>query len=334
MIKRILYLGYYIKQLEKDKFSKFVNHVTKLTEISKLRLYSDMLLSSVKYNISLIEYFLFRFYELSSEERATFAGTGFMYEYQLKMNPKSKRRVLSDKLQFLNVYRDYVLHKYVSLKDLSNNPKLTQQILENPSGKVVLKSADGQCGRGIEVRIASDFTPESLIARLKETENDFVEEFVVQHPNLNSLSPSGLNTVRVITQINKNHGVEIIAARLRISINSAIDNMAAGNAAAFVNPVTGIVEGAAVYSDITKSQIEVHPLTGIRIIGFQVPFWEETLEMVRSAALLDISNRSIGWDVAITLQGPELIEGNHDWCKLLWQLPAKRGLKNDLTAHL
>ena len=49
--------------------------------------------------------------------------------------------------------------------------------------------------------------------------------------------------------------------------------------------------------------------------------------MVETASLLHPENSSIGWDVVITPQGPSLIEGNHDWCKLVWQLPVRRGLK-------
>jgi hypothetical protein len=56
--------------------------------------------------------------------------------------------------------------------------------------------------------------------------------------------------------------------------------------------------------------------------------------MVRKAAVLFPENRSIGWDIAITKDGPELIEGNHNWCKLLWQLPVKQGLKKDLEKNL
>lgn len=41
-------------------------------------------------------------------------------------------------------------------------------------------------------------------------------------------------------------------------------------------------------------------------------------------------NRSIGWDIVITPEGPGLIEGNHDWCKLVWQLPVGRSLKQML----
>ena len=199
---------------------------------------------------------------------------------------------------------------------------------------MVLKSSDGQCGIGIEVRNTKDLTPVTLIRRLKETANDFVEEFVTQHDDLMTLSPSGLNTIRIITQLNHQNEVDILGARLRITVNSSVDNLAAGNIAAPINIETGQVEDAGVYSDITKHDESIHPLTAIPIKGFQIPFWPETLSMIKQAASRNKNNRSIGWDVAITNQGPELIEGNHDWCKLLWQLPVKKGLKPVLESYL
>ena len=43
--------------------------------------------------------------------------------------------------------------------------------------------------------------------------------------------------------------------------------------------------------------------------------------------------RSIGWDIVITENGPGFIEGNHDWCKLLWQLPVNTGMKSVLESY-
>jgi hypothetical protein len=56
--------------------------------------------------------------------------------------------------------------------------------------------------------------------------------------------------------------------------------------------------------------------------------------LAKEAALFDKSNRSIGWDIVVTETGPGLIEGNHDWCKLVWQLPVLKGLKPVLERHL
>ena len=156
---------------------------------------------------------------------------------------------------------------------------------------------------------------------------DLVESRVAQHPALQTLSPSGVNTVRIFTCLDGNDRCQILGCRLRISVNSPVDNMAAGNLAASVEEETGRVYGPGVYSDITRAPEALHPVTGISIKNFQIPFWPETLAMVREASELHTQNRSIGWDIVITSEGPGLIEGNHDWCKLVWQLPVGRGLK-------
>ena len=333
MIKRVLYLAYYYKKLDKPKLKKFMDYVMKKKNISKLNLWKKIIRASLEYNISILEYFLFKFYEISDKEKETFAGTGYMYEYQLKMNPKKHREILKNKLLFLKEYAPFIKHHFLSLEEIENNSQKLNAILKNHTGKIVLKSNTGQCGIGIEVRNGNEFTKETLIKRLKDTGNDFVEDYVQQHQKLDELSPSGLNTIRIITQLTKDSNVEILGARLRITINSSIDNLAAGNIAAPINLETGIVEDSGVYSDITKEEEYKHPVTGVMIVGFKVPFWKESMQLVKDAALLHKENRSIGWDVAITDKGPELIEGNHDWCKLLWQLPIKKGLKPILEKY-
>ena len=255
-----------------------------------------------------------------------------MYEYQLLMNPKSKREVLEDKIRFLSHFKPFVRRSFVRLDDLQNHPDLARKLLGNAPGKMVLKGSRGQVGKEVEVVKAADFTPESLVRHMQTKGYDLAEEYVLQHPALMALSPSGLNTLRIFTQLHNGH-VELLGARLRVSVNSAVDNLGAGNLAAPIDPDTGRVNGPGVYSDITKSDEPVHPITRIPIEGFQVPFWPEALQMAKDAALFNTDNRSIGWDIAITPHGPELIEGNHNWCKLLWQLPVKKGLKEMLSKY-
>ena len=334
ILKRFFYLAYYFKELDWDKFNLFMRYVSTKHKISPIVLWGRILYSSLRYNISILEYFQFRFYEISDAEKESYAGTGFMYEYQLAMNPKPTRNVLEDKSIFLDEYSPFIKHKHVSLKQIDDNQNSLSEILSNDSGKIVMKNSFGQCGQGVVVLSTNGLTVDSLFREFEKTKNDLIEEFVVQHETLMMLSPSGLNTVRIVTQLNSKNEAEIIGARLRITVNSVVDNMAAGNMAAPINPITGIVEGPGVYSDITKEDSHFHPVTNIKIPGLKIPFWDETVRFVLAAAGKNNTNRSIGWDVAITQAGPELIEGNHDWCKLLWQLPVKRGLKPVLRQYL
>ena len=317
-----------------NKFQLFLNHASKLTNRSKISLASDAIACVFKYNISLLEYFQFRFFELSDEKRKTWAGTGYMFEYQLKMNPKSSRDILDDKTKFYRLYKDYFVHSVADIADLKAKPELLQKLLNNSSGKLVFKVADGNCGIDVQIEEAKKFNEKSIITFMENNKFDLVEEFIQQHSILNKLSPSAVNTVRIFTQLDDNDEVVLLGCRQRISVNSSVDNMAAGNMAAPIDEKTGIISGSGVYSDITKPEEKVHPVTGIEIIGLHIPFWEETVAMVKKAAKEHPENRSIGWDIVITENGPGFIEGNHDWCKLLWQLPAQQGLKYKLEPYL
>lgn len=330
LLTRTMYLGYYLKGTDRERLRHFVDHVCREQGGSRVSLYADVLRSVYRYNVSVLDYFYFRFYDQTAQERQAWAGTGHMYEYQRVMNPPGARMVLENKIRFLHHFARFVRRPFADLDSLRGDSGKAKGILDDPSGRVVIKDSSGQGGQGVRVLETTGLDAYGLVRLMQEGGYNLAEGYVTQHPDLMALSPSGLNTVRIITQLKHSGEVRILGARFRISVNSVVDNLAAGNLAAPVDLETGRVEGPAVYSDITRSDEVQHPITGVPIIGFQLPFWNETLEMVREAAQMVPDNRSIGWDVAVTRAGPELIEGNHNWCKLLWQLPVKRGLKSML----
>lgn len=333
--KRIIYFGYYIKKLNKPLFKKFLNYVKKETGRSSLSIWCDIFRHSMRYNTSILEYFQFGFYkpDCTADQKAAWAGTGYMYEFQGFMNPREYRDLLEDKTVFDKTYGKYIHHHAIPFEDLKANKELGEQVLANPSGKIVFKIKDGGCGRGVEVAQAKDYDVEKMIAHMEETDADIVEDFVQQHEVINQLAPTALNTVRIITQLRPNGEVDIVGCRLRISVHGVTDNLAGGNIAAFIDPETGIITDNAIYSDITKHEEEYHPVTGLKIKGTQIPFWKESIALAKEVAALDPRNKSIGWDLAITSAGPDLIEGNREWCKLLYQLPAKKGLKPVLDKY-
>lgn len=333
LFKRFLFLFYYLKESDFYLLRKFLRYSSAVTGRSKISIISDVVLSSIRFNISFKDFFCFRFYEADRSDRDSWAGTGFMYEYQLRMNPRESRKVLENKILFLNHYNDLIKRKYLPVSVNGADVNAIAAMLRNSTGRLVLKGSHGQVGKEVAIISCEKFSPESLLMNMKKNRYDLIEEFVTQHPALNELSPSGLNTIRIITQFHRNE-VVILGARLRVSVNSPVDNMAAGNLAAPVDPETGIVTGPGVYSDITKEKVSIHPVTDKPIEGFQVPHWGKVMKLADTAARNAGGNRSVGWDIAVTPDGTELIEGNHNWCKLLWQLPVSRGLKNELTKYL
>lgn len=332
MLKRLLYFLYYLKQLDSKKLTLFQQYVKDQTGRSKVMQWFDVFINSLKHNISILEYYQFRFWEKNAAEKTKWAGTGYMYEYQKFMNPIQARDILDDKRLFFKNYHKFFAHKVYTTQELTDNPELIDELYK--SQKLVFKYADGKCGLGVEIIEAQKIPKDGIINYMKVGGYDLVETFVVQHHDLNRLSPSAVNTVRIFTQLNKENEVELLGCRQRISINSMVDNMAAGNIAAPINEVSGIIEGPGVYSDITKMPETIHPVTGVSIVGFQVPFWKECVVLAKNAALEHPQNRSIGWDIVVTENGPGLIEGNHDWCKLVWQLPVNQGLKHLLQKHV
>jgi hypothetical protein len=51
-------------------------------------------------------------------------------------------------------------------------------------------------------------------------------------------------------------------------------------------------------------------LSGASIVGFRVPYFREAVALVNQVSPVVPQVPYIGWDVAITPQGPILIEGN------------------------
>ena len=96
-LNRVIYLGYYVKQLDRAKLKQFLDYTSEETGQSQTYLLADMLKSVFRFNISLLEYFQFRFFELTESERQSWAGTGYMYEFQKRMNPPKARDILEIK---------------------------------------------------------------------------------------------------------------------------------------------------------------------------------------------------------------------------------------------
>jgi len=325
-LKRILYFIYYLKKMNWPLLVKFQQYTQSKSGVSKFKQWVLTFKHVLKYNISILEFYQFDFINKTHEEKLKWAGTGTMYEFQLKANPPNCRAILDDKRLFAKKYAKFIPNTIYSIGDL--NDKRIEELLKEK--KLVFKEATGKCGSGVLIKNTTELSKNDFTTFMQKHKFDMVETFIKQHEAINQLSPSAVNTIRIFTKIDQNDNYQVLGCRMRISVDCEVDNLAAGNLAAPIDEKTGIICGPGIYSDITKEKEKFHPITKTEIPGFQIPFWDDIKSMVKEASLMYPQNKSIGWDVVLTPTGPGLIEGNHDWCKLVWQLPVNKGLKKHL----
>ena len=77
-----------------------------------------------------------------------------------------------------------------------------------------------------------------------------------------------------------------------------------------------------------------HPETNCEIKGFRIPYWQEVINLVKESSKVVPEVETIGWDIAITPNGPELVEGNDNWNKDSFQLSYGKGRKYLLEKYI
>lgn len=141
-----------------------------------------------------------------------------------------------------------------------------------------------------------------------------IQSRLQQHPFLNSIAPYTTNTVRIVTLLDADNNVRVHFSILRAGRRgSAADNWDRGGISIAIDPVSGVLGKGVLKPKYGSRRVEAHPDSGVRFAGLQMPFWNEVLDLCSRAARVTPNLRSVGWDVAITSDGPVLVEGNPDW---------------------
>ncbi len=197
---------------------------------------------------------------------------------------------------------------------------LLEKILEQyPSSESILikKTYSSSSGKNIyklfRHQIRKDFeTVTEIYSKVIDSEFLF-QETIKQHPDVNKLNPSSLNTIRFDTFIDQNGNIDIISAYIRMSINnSCVDNINAGGCGVGISLQTGKLKKFG-YAGIKTHGTEVltaHPITKTIFENCSIPFFKEAKELVLKAASYMPVLRLVGWDIGISESGPVLIEGN------------------------
>lgn len=127
---------------------------------------------------------------------------------------------------------------------------------------------------------------------------------------MNRIYPLSVNTLRITTITNTRTGhVELFHSLLRVgAFGNVVDNWAKGGLIMSVNN-DGTLSAEGYFKPGYGTITTEHPDTHIEFKGFTVPFYEFAVEMCLSFHKDLKYIPAIGWDVAISADGPIFIEG-------------------------
>lgn len=161
--------------------------------------------------------------------------------------------------------------------------------------------------------VRKSFLMEDVKKNAKEIiNNDHIhEEVLVQHVEIDRIHPNCLNTLRVETYIDKHNKTHILSAYMRFGTgNSVVDNATSGGIYVGIDMLNGTLKDTALQEvHFGGNDFEEHPDSNFIFKGFKVPFFKEVCELVLKATDF-LPDRFIGWDIAVTNDGPIIIEAN------------------------
>ena len=136
-----------------------------------------------------------------------------------------------------------------------------------------------------------------------------LEEKLVNCEELALINPSSLNTLRVYTMLDSAGDPHILTMMLRVGkTGSDVDNWGAGGVGYEVDVTSGIIVGYGV--DKKGNRHVYHPGTDVAVPGLKIPRYAELLALVDKLCRVDNKARLVGWDIAITPTGFDLVEMN------------------------
>ena len=284
---------------------------------------------------------------VSESQTAKYYSRKKFIKVQKSVNPEPWAPVLSDK----SIMYRYCRMAGLKIPQLyavfyKNSTGLTQAgtimqtrddwcrfIVDELPAEFVIKPTDGSLGRGIRIfrkkqlgfcdQYGQLFRPGQIYDIMRsdpEASGYVIQQKLDNHTDIVELTANdNLQTIRMITFVDADRGASILQAHIKmITGNNALDNFAhgsTGNIQADIDIPTGQIVSAIAprRNQAGTVAIEYHPESGNPFEGFNIPQWNQACELVLRGAKLFLPIRAIGWDIAITPNGPVIIEGNFWW---------------------
>jgi len=172
-----------------------------------------------------------------------------------------------------------------------------------------------------------------LVGFCAEVFADYPEGFIfqtalTQHQTLSDVAGPAVGSMRIVTVRDSDQPRVLYTVWKVPSPDAMSDNFwQSGSMIAQVD-TNGHVGQCRIGTGLDGRYIETHPVSGARFDTVQVPHWDAVQQVACDAHALFPEFGVIGWDMAVTPDGPAIIEANDNPYHALWQLPNGRGIRN------
>lgn len=302
MIKKILSLDW------KGLF-RVLNSMSKRSGRSRIDIFIDMFKLYKNEGYTWLNYYTYNFDRLidANIRRTYLSEYGDNTKIIREVTSKEDMLCLIDKGEFSKKFKDFLGREYLDLRESK------YEDFENfvKKHRVFFAKAPALCGGEGMVRINSENEDiRKIYDDCMANEQYIIDEAIKQHPEMKKLSVNSVNTIRTGTAIDKKGNITIPYMVLRASVSdSYLDNGSQGGMWTLLDDEGYITKP--MFANLPVEYItEENPLTGFKYIGFKIPMIEELKEMAKKAASTVPNLRYIGWDIAISENGPVLIEAN------------------------
>jgi hypothetical protein len=292
------------------------------------RVLVDMVWLALRHSIPPLEYALYRFDE--AERRKT------MHEYvywndlpglaALSARNGADQRDVQDKDRFAQICTRHGFPHVATLAVFDGGKQtypLTPFVPEAPAlwtKSLRLKGGaraakwikDGDAYRSKDGRAV---TAANLVEDFRR-QDCIVQPFIENHPDIARVGNGALAALRIVTGINEKGEAEFVATLIGLPHGACETSVSA--VLCSLDPRSGRIHHAALPDGTPVAR---HPDTGAPIAGIALPFWRESVDLVLRVHARAFSHFAfLGWDVALTLDGPVLLETNSGWGAISHQM--------------
>ena len=276
----------------------------------------DMAWSMLRYGARPIDYVRFEFYRKSGRERNRYLTIMRYFKVAKKMRKEmaSLATLSGNKSEEYKRFFEYIKRQYIVANFKTQNKDIIEFI--NKFQVVIAKPDNGEQGHGVvKVKAGDSKAIEHLLSEIKNNQY-IIEECLENAPEIAKINNTSLNTIRCYTLMDKFGEVHIMEIMLRVGLNgSVVDNWGSGGIGYCFDVNTGICCQCGL-DKLNKPYI-YHPGSNYKMIGFQLPNYLKLKDYVVGLAKSLPEARYVGWDIAITINGYELVEvnapGGHDF---------------------